>query len=493
MNNFPNIRTAGIITNFKQEQPQPEAQGNQPALFSGMAASVHLSEQDVTQAISALPPAYQQGPRPRPLSVLNVSPQAALQYLPQLGLPQTEIPPCDPFAALATHQPIHFDEDSQLVVPYADEHFKRPLPKTSESSQQSRRYKRKSTTTKTTTTHKKRVTSATSTVPLTEQASDSTDKWIIVEKSEKRRFKCGYLGCDKSYKKKSHLVAHFIEHTGVSKFGCTYPECIGKRYFRDKTMLDRHIRIKHTLEKPFKCDNCERQFRRKDELRQHRKRIHFIEDEKKYQEQPDDSLSSSNEPSQPVGDSGPIVIEEPHWTTLAVLLANDDSDPQTRTITSIPKLEILPSINDHFRRALTGIVPEVPEALLTELAGDPQHLTSDYIASQPDPTDRWILQTGDPMMPLRCGYEGCYKRFSKKWILQRHFSVHIGDSRFRCYLGKCTGTIKFRNKQALSRHITTNHTHDKLFHCCLCTKRFGRKDTLLKHRRKYHPDAPPDV
>ena len=387
MNNFPNTLTAGISTNFKQEQPQPEAQGNRPALFSGMAC-VHLSEQDVTQAISALPPAYQQRPEPRPLSILNVSPPAATQYLPQLGLPQTEIPPCDPFAALATHQPIHFDEDIQLVVPYADEHFERPLPKTSESSQQNRRYKRKSTTTKTTTTHKKRATSATSTVPLTEQASDSTDKWIIVEKSEKRRFKCGYLGCDKSYKKKSHLVAHFIEHTGVSKFGCTYPECIGKRYFRDKTMLDRHIRIKHTLEKPFKCDNCKRPFRRKDELRQHRKRIHFIEDEKKYQEQPDDSLSSSNEPSQPVGDSGPIVIEEPQWTTLAVSPAKDDSDPQTRTITSIPKLEILPSINDHFRRALTGIVPEVPEALLTELAADPQHLTSDYTASQPDPTDR---------------------------------------------------------------------------------------------------------
>ena len=250
--NFPNVLTAGISTNFKQEQPQPEAQGYQPALFSGMAASVHLSAQVVVQAISALPPAYQQGPEPRPLSILNVSPQAATQYLPQLGLPQTDFPPCDPFAALATHQPIHFDEDCQLVEPYADtellmedidddilkdrlmedyvpvhsgenisesirsdtanipqdtidssadEHFKRSLPKTSESSQQSRRYKRKSTTTKTTTTHKKRATSATSTVPLIEQASHSTDKWIIVEKSEEKRFKCGYPGCDKSYKK----------------------------------------------------------------------------------------------------------------------------------------------------------------------------------------------------------------------------------------------------------------------------------------------------
>ena len=83
MNNFPNTLTAGISTNFKQEQPQPEAQGYQPTLFSGMASCVHLSEQDVTQAISALPRAYQQGPEPRPLSIRNVSPPAATQYLPQ--------------------------------------------------------------------------------------------------------------------------------------------------------------------------------------------------------------------------------------------------------------------------------------------------------------------------------------------------------------------------------------------------------------------------
>ena len=214
-------------------------------------------------------------------------------------------------------------------------------------------------------------------------------------------------------------------------------------------------------------------------------------DKNEYQEQHDDSLSLLNEPSQSVDDSGPIVREEFHETTLAFLPARDDRDLQTRTMTSIPKHEILPSINDHFRRTLSGTVSDT---LLTELAGDPQHLSSDYyIAAQPDPTDRWILQTGDPMMPLRCGYEGCYKRFSKKLFLQRHFSVHNGDSRFRCYLGKCTGIIRFRDKQALSRHIMSSHTHDRPIRCRLCIKRFARKDYLLTHMRKRHPDAPLDV
>lgn len=72
--NFSDIPTAGISTNFEQEQPQPEAAGNQLALFTGMAANVHPSGQDLTPAIPAFPPAYQQGPEPRQLSTLNVSP-----------------------------------------------------------------------------------------------------------------------------------------------------------------------------------------------------------------------------------------------------------------------------------------------------------------------------------------------------------------------------------------------------------------------------------
>ena len=347
--NFPDIPTAGISTNFEQEQPQPEAAGNQLALFTGMAANVHPSGQDLTPAIPAFPPAYQQGPEPRQLSTRNVSPLAA-HYLPLLGLSQTDFSPLNPFAALATDQPLHFDEHSLLVDPYndrellmddiddimkdrlkedyvsvvprelnrpsshradiisiaegmvdasikdsldqallrtesstgqgridssVDEHFNRSLLGTSESTQQSRSSKRKSSTTETTTTHKKRATNTTSTVPLAERAPNSADKWIIVAETEEKRFKCSYPECNKSYKRKYHLEAHFIEHTGVSKFGCTYPECIGKEYFRDRPMLTRHIQANHTFEKPFKCDICKRQFRRKDQLNQHKKKIHF--------------------------------------------------------------------------------------------------------------------------------------------------------------------------------------------------------------------------
>ena len=109
-----------------------------------------------------------------------------------------------------------------------------------------------------------------------EQSSDPTDanKWIIVDKSQGRPYQCGYPGCDKNYLKRSHLTGHLVKHKGTSKFKCPYPECVGNEYFRDRGMLKRHIASKHTPDKPFQCDRCNRRYWRKDQFLYHRKHGH---------------------------------------------------------------------------------------------------------------------------------------------------------------------------------------------------------------------------
>ena len=210
-----------------------------------------------------------------------------------------------------------------------------------------------------------------------------------------------------------------------------------------------------------------------------------FDDNNEYQEQTIDSLSPSNKPSQLV-DSSLIVREESQKTTLAVLPTKDDSSPQTRTIISIPKHEILPSIDDHFLRALSGTVPE---ALLTAITKSHHFLIRECVAGEKiHPNDSRVILTGDPKIPFKCSYQGCDKRYSRMWNLQVHFFLHTGESPFVCHLGECAGE-KFRSKQALNQHICAKHTFEKPFSCRNCDWRFGRKDFLLKHIKKYHPEV----
>ena len=110
-----------------------------------------------------------------------------------------------------------------------------------------------------------------------EQSPDPIDtkKWIIVDKSQEKPYRCGYPECDKTYSKRHHLRRHFVEHTGTSKFKCPHPECVNNEYFGDGGMLKRHIASKHSLEKPFQCDRCNKRYRRKDSLMRHsREHVH---------------------------------------------------------------------------------------------------------------------------------------------------------------------------------------------------------------------------
>ena len=356
----------------EQAQVFSETARNQPASFAGMVTSVN----PLGQAQILVPPPISDisdselMPPQRQLSTLDVSAHSAPQDFPQLNLPQSDLPPLDPFIVLSSYQPIQFDDSIQLeplddlapmkdadelvrvelqeaYVPVRpggdisgpirtvttstpqntidtsitehfvklltgtgtsnsqnariasiDQQFERFLLGTSETSQQRRWSTRKRTATESTTQLKKksRASSATSTVPSAEPATvpalvpvkiysdvssatnqlvleevpDLTDKWIIVAPTRKRPFRCGYPKCNKSYKQKRYLKTHLLKHGGKSNFECTYPECIGKKYFRDSEMLNRHIHTKHTFEKPFPCGYCKQRFRRKDQCKVHR-------------------------------------------------------------------------------------------------------------------------------------------------------------------------------------------------------------------------------
>ena len=101
--------------------------------------------------------------------------------------------------------------------------------------------------------------------------------WVIYTNSLERPFQCAFPNCKKSFKDTTRLRNHIFTHTRVSNFRCTYPECGDNRYFCDKSKLDRHIRAKHTKEKPYYCIICDRRYSRIDNFRLHLRKMHGIE------------------------------------------------------------------------------------------------------------------------------------------------------------------------------------------------------------------------
>ena len=195
--------------------------------------------------------------------------------------------------------------------------------------------------------------------------------------------------------------------------------------------------------------------------------------------------SLSNEPSQMADNANPITeVEEPHEIRFTVLPDNS-KDTKIKTTLGVPKSKIAASIKEHFPLAMLGTAPETVQAAVTE---GPKQLPSDQnmAIQDSDLTDKWIAYSGDKTKPFQCGYEACRKIFTTKRGLNRHSAIHTDTSQFRCYSGDCFGKIKYRDSQALARHIHLAHTMEKPFECNICNKRYGLSYNLKRHKVQVH-------
>ena len=231
--------TTTTVTVSGNSHPELAAGQRQQGFFVGLSTTVH------TPASILIPVTYRQ--------------QNERELLSEIGTTQI-----DPFEALATHQAVTFDYDDHRQSASS-------LSLSIESSQ------------------------SVEDVVLTvrqEQIPDLTDKWIMMSGDEEKPFQCGYEGCGKKYIRKTSLRKHILSHTGDSKFRCYSGDCTGKVIYNVRE-LTQHMRAKHTLERPYRCEFCNKRFKRSDQLKRHMDHVHFIKSKKKSPKRHSVSKSSS--------------------------------------------------------------------------------------------------------------------------------------------------------------------------------------------------------
>ena len=109
----------------------------------------------------------------------------------------------------------------------------------------------------------------------------STDKWVISTGDADMPFQCVYEACGKLFPTKQAFYRHFAKHSNDSQLRCYLEDCSGAVKYSNNQVLTRHIQVKHTFERLYQCEFCDKRFRRTDHLRSHGIKIHSIEYEKK--------------------------------------------------------------------------------------------------------------------------------------------------------------------------------------------------------------------
>ena len=423
----------------------------------------------------------------------NYYQQSELGLLSEIGTTQT-----DPFEAPATRQTVTFDDHVQGQSASSLSHSSEPS-RSQRSSQ-----------------------SVYGVVPIVreEPSPVPTDKRIMMSGDEKKPFKCGYFGCGKKYSKKEYLQTHFVTHTGDSRLRCYSGKCAGTVIYRDVRALTRHIRARHTFERPFRCELCDRRFKRADHLKGHTKRVHSIKIKKNPPKRHRDFIKSSSAATATMTASISTITSKFSQPELAAEQRQQGSFVDLSKTVHRPESTLIPATDhqqDESRLLFAKSVSDISASQVDpfETLATHQTLTfDDHVQGQsasslslsnelsrpqrssqsvddvvpivrdeprPVPSDKWILTSGDEKKPFKYGYKGCGRKHSQKECLQTDSVTHTGKSQLRCYSGECAGTIIYRDVRDLTRHIRAHHPFERPFRCELCDKRFRRKQHLKKH------------
>ncbi|XP_030047957.1 zinc finger protein 431 [Microcaecilia unicolor] len=279
-------------------------------------------------------------------------------------------------------------------------------------------------------------------------------------------FKCSE--CDKCFKTKAELQQHEKTHTGEKLFKCF--EC--DKCFSRQAYLYVHEMI-HTGEKPFKCSECDKCFSLKCNLRQH-KMTHTGEKPFKCSECDKRFSLKRNLQQHERMHTGEKPFKCSECNKCYTVKQNLQRHERTHTGEKPFKCS---ECDKSFSWKQNLKQHEVVHM------GEKPFKCSECNKCF---SQRGLLQhkmTHMLFKLFKCSE--CGKSFNREETLKLHIMTHTGYKPFKCSeCDKC-----FSQKRRLQLHIMT-HTGHKPFQCSDCDKCFSRKDRLQQHERIHTGEKP---
>jgi len=273
-------------------------------------------------------------------------------------------------------------------------------------------------------------------------------------------YRCSEPGCDKTFSRPSRLETHMLAHTGERPFKCDQCE----KDFTRNAHLKRHKLVNHQGVKAvspsnISCDQCHSKFANQYSLKKHVKKFHEV---KQY--------------------SCEVCGKTFHKHHLLKSHSTEHTgDPFPFRCNQCGKSFKYAMYLKRHERVHKGYVCEVCNVTFEKSTDLQQHKASDHPPKSLKPVEEFSC-------------EQCTKNFKSKAFLNKHKLVHM-ESRdtFHCPVEYCPRFFYFKNN--LAQHIKSYHEGQKYL-CSQsgCTHKFYSKQRLLDHLENNHhnvEEAPP--
>ncbi|WP_330925525.1 C2H2-type zinc finger protein [Candidatus Sororendozoicomonas aggregata] len=206
---------------------------------------------------------------------------------------------------------------------------------------------------------------------------DAFRRHMQIHAGADQKFKCPH--CDKLFYRTDRYRIHVRNHTGERPFPCLHPGC-GKAFTTNRDLIQHRAQV-HMGERRFKCQHCQKSFKRSTHLKVHIKTVHG--------ETSNQVVTTTNTETLPDGTTTAYISHKFTATGITVYQLRSDTGTAMVTVAESPQATTTNVTQSRLPKPITvttsvpaadcfPIVPDIFPDIFPDLPDDLQQMSAKY-------------------------------------------------------------------------------------------------------------------